>query len=156
MKEYNMKTYTTTIAAAAVILVSTTAAFADPNIDMSSIQLNHGTFDMNINSQSAAGASIAGTRPNSTVSAEAGAWNMAGGAGGVSFDMEGDTDNAGAGVSGNMDVSGGGVMMTGTAGEAYAETSGKGAVNTFAGTFGSAAVGWDGTFNHTMRTDDWN
>jgi hypothetical protein len=156
MKEYNMKTYTTTIAAAAAILVSTTAAFADPNIDMSSIQLNHGTFDMNINSQAAAGASIAGTRPNSTVSAEAGAWNMAGGAGGVSFDMEGDTDNAGAGVSGNMDVSGGGVMMTGTAGEAYAETSGKGAVNTFAGTFGSAAVGWDGTFNHTMRTDDWN
>jgi hypothetical protein len=156
MKEYNMKTYTTTIAAAAVILVSTTAAFADPNIDMSSIQLNHGTFDMNINSQSAAGASIAGTRPNSTVTAEAGAWNMAGGAGGVSFDMSGDTNNAGAGVSGNMDVSGGGVMMTGTTGEAYAETSGRGAVNTFAGTFGSAAVGWDGTFNHTMRTDDWN
>ena len=67
MKEYNMKTYTTI--AAAAVLVSTTASFADPNIDMSSITLNHGTFDMNTNSQSAAGASIAGTRPNSTVSA---------------------------------------------------------------------------------------
>lgn len=147
-----MKTYTTI----AAILVSTTTAFADPNIDMSAIQLNHGTFDMDITSQSTAGAFIAGTKPNSTISAEAGAWNMAGGSGGVSFDMEGDTDNAGAGVSGNMDVSGGGVMMTGTTGEAYAETSGKGDVNTFAGTFGSAAIGWDGTFNHTMKTDDWN
>lgn len=147
-----MKILTTT----AVILVTTTAAFADPNIDMSQIKLNHGTFDMNINSQSVAGASIAGTRPNSTVSAEAGAWNMAGGSGGVTFDMQGDTNNAGAGVSGNMDVSGGGVMVTGTTGEAFAETSGKGAVNTFAGTFGSATMGWDGTFNHTMRTDDWN
>jgi|18_taG_2_1085343.scaffolds.fasta_scaffold101356_1 hypothetical protein len=154
MKEHNnMNIFNPTLVAA--LLASATVALSDPNIDMSEIQLNNGTFDMNFTSQSQAGASIVGTKPG-TVTASTEAWNVAGGAGGVSFDMEGDTNNAGAGVSGDMDVAGGGLFATFTQGEASATTTGKGDINVAAGTFGSAMIEFDGIFNHTMRTDDWN
>ena len=155
MKEHNnMKFFNPTLVAA--LLASATVALSDPNIDMSEIRLNNGTFDMNFTSQSQAGAAIVGTRPE-TVTASTEAWNVAGGAGGVSFDMGGDTDNAGAGVSGSMDVAGGGLFATFTQGEASATTTGVGETqDVAAGTFGSAMIEFDGIFNHTMRTDDWN
>ena len=155
MKENNnMKIVT--IMAVAILAAYATTAKSDPNIDMSEIQLNNGTFDMNFTSQSQAGAAIVGTRPG-TVTASTEAWNVAGGAGGVSFDMGGDTDNAGAGVSGSMDVAGGGLFATFTQGEASATTTGVGETqDVAAGTFGSAMIEFDGIFNHTMRTDDWN
>jgi hypothetical protein len=155
MKEHNnMKIFNSTMVAA--LLASATVALSDPNIDMSEIKLNNGTFDMNFTSQSQAGAAIVGTRPG-TVTASTEAWNVAGGAGGVSFDMGGDTDNAGDGVSGGMDVSGGGLFATFTQGEASATTTGVGEMqDVAAGTFGSAMIEFDGIFNHTMRTDDWN
>ena len=155
MKEHNNMKFFNSTMVAALLAVSATAALSDPNIDMSEIRLNNGTFDMNFTSQSQAGAAIVGTRPG-TVTASTEAWNVAGGAGGVSFDMEGDTNNAGAGVSGDMDVSGGGLFATFTQGEASATTTGKGDINVAAGTFGSAMIEFDGIFNHTMRTDDWN
>ena len=108
MKENNnMKIVT--IMAVAILAAYATTAKSDPNIDMSEIKLNNGTFEMNFTSQSQAGAVISGIRPG-TVTASTEAWNVAGGAGGVSFDMGGDTDNAGAGVSGSMDVAGGGLF----------------------------------------------
>jgi hypothetical protein len=156
MKEHNKMNIFNSTLVAALLAVSATAALSDPNIDMSEIQLNNGTFDMNFTSQSQAGAVISGIRPG-TVAASTEAWNVAGGAGGVNFDMGGDTDNAGAGVSGGMGVGGGGLFATFTQGGASATTTGVGETqDVAAGTFGSAMIEFDGIFNHKMRTDDWN
>lgn len=143
------------IAAAVAALMFATPALADPNIDMSRITLNGATLEMNFTSQAVAGAQISGTK-RGTITASTEAWNVAGGFGGVGFEMEGDTDNAGPGVSGEMGVHGGGQFVTFTEGGASASTSGKGDRDVFAGTFGSAAMDYEGTFKHTMRTDDWN
>ena len=126
--------------------VVATVALADPNIDMSDARLNNGLLDFNINSYSAAGAQIQGTRTG-IISAEVGAYNLAWGEGEVGYTASLETDNAGAGVHTFGGIEAEGYFITGVEGEAFAATDGRGSSNTVAATFGEAGIGFDGTFN---------
>lgn len=142
-------------ASAAIVTLGAAAAFADPNIDMSEATLNNGKVDFNINSYAGAGAQIQGTK-NGTISAEVGARNNAWAVGGAGFSASLETDNAGPGVHTFGGVEAGGAFRTGVNGEAFATTTGRGESNTVAATFGEAGIGFDGTFNVDLQSDDWN
>ena len=130
---------------------------AGPNIDMSRI-VTSGTFDTNISSTATAGAAIQGTGAGK-VSVDVGASNWATGMGGFVVGVDSDTDNAGAGVGGFAD---GGIavgMVTLTGGAGFADTTGiaiTDGIQTAVVSFGSATVGFDGTFDVRLATDDWN
>ena len=139
---------------AAIAALFSGSAMADPNIDMSELRMN-GQFNIDITSTSVAGALIQGTRPG-TISATTSASNIAGGFGGFGGDIEMDTDNFGPGVSGDFNGGAMGGFVTYTDGQAWANTTGVGNIETTAGSFGSATMGWSGTIDTTLRSDDWN
>ena len=144
-----------TIIATAALVVTASAAMADPNIDMSEIRLNDGKLDFDVNSYAAAGAQIQGTT-GGTISATVGASNQAWGYGEGEFEVFLETDNAGPGVGGFGSVESSAGFTTGVEGSAWADTTGAGDSNTVASTFGEAGIGFDGTFNVDLQSDDWN
>ena len=143
-------------AVAAISTVFAGAAMADPDIDMSSIQLNNGNFNFDVTSTSIAGAMIqgeTGSNLRATMSARNHAWGE--GDFGMSVDME--TDNAGAGVHGWADGEMDADIRTGISGDARAEVTGTATdISTVAGSFGAATLGFTGDFGTTFRSDDWN
>ena len=148
-----MNTLTKLVATTAALTLGT-VAMADPNIDMSQLKMDGG-FTVDVTSQSIAGAIIQGSG-NGTISATSGAWNTAGGSGGFEGGSFMDTDNAGAGVSGNF--SGAGAQFTTfTTGGGFATTTGVGdTIEVTAGQFGSATMGFAGDIEVKLQSDDWN
>ena len=150
-----MRKFTTITAMATAIALMASSAMADPNIDMSRIVTN-GTFTTNISSTATAGAAIQGVR-SGEISVDVGASNWATGLGGFVVGVDSDTDNAGAGVGG---FANGGVavgMVTLTGGSGFADTAGKATeISTAVVSFGTATVGFEGTFDVRLATDDWN
>ena len=150
-----MRNLLTMAAFVAATLFGTSAAMADPNIDMSRV-VTTGTFDVNVSSTATAGAAIQGTGAGE-ISVEVGASNWAKGFGGFIVGVDSDTNNSGPGVSGFAE---GGLMVgmiTMTGGSGFADTAGVGSdIQTAVVSFGSATVGFDGTFDVKLKTDDWN
>lgn len=150
-----MRNILTIAAFVAATLFGTSVAMADPNIDMSRV-VTTGTFDVNVSSTATAGAAIQGIGAGQ-ISVEVGAHNWALGFGGFTVGVDSDTNNSGPGVSG---FSNGGLlvgMVTKTGGTGFADTTGVGSeIQTAVVSFGSASVGFGGTFDVKMKTDDWN
>ena len=150
-----MRKFLTMAVVAATSLFAATSAMADPNIDMSRV-VTIGTFNADITSTATAGAAIQGITAGE-VSVAVSATNWAKGNGGFDVSSSSDTNNAGAGVSG-FSIGGIGIdMKTSTGGYGWARPSGVGSeISTAVVSFGSATVGFDGDFDVTMKTDDWN
>jgi hypothetical protein len=150
-----MSKLTILTAMAVAMTLFASPAMADPNIDMSSV-VTSGTFNTNISSTSTAGAAIQGVKAGE-ISVDVGASNWATGLGGFVVGVDSDTDNAGAGVGGFAD---GGIaigMVTLTGGSGFADTTGIATdISTAVVSFGTATVGFEGTFDVKMKTDDWN
>jgi hypothetical protein len=143
-----------TMTTAAIALLAT-SAMADPNIDMSQV-ITNGTFDVNVSSTATAGAAIQGIGAGE-ISVNVGAHNWATGIGGFSVDVDSDTNNSGPGVSGFSDGMIAVGMVTMTGGNGFADTTGVGAdIQTAVVSFGTATVGFEGTFDVLLKTDDYN
>jgi poly(3-hydroxybutyrate) depolymerase len=150
-----MRNFSTLAAVAVISSFAATSAMAGPDVDMSRVT-TAGTFNVDVSSTSTAGAAIQGNR-SGKVSVNVAANNWAAGVGGFAVGSSSDTNNSGPGVSG---FSSGGLvvgMKTMTGGSGFANTRGRATeISTAVVSFGSATVGFDGTFDVKLNTDDWN
>ena len=152
----------TKLTAATVAITMGTVAMADPNIDRSEVRLNNGTMGIQMESFAAAGAQVQGTSLG-TITIDGSASNRvwAGNSGDMDFFVE--TDNAGAGVSGEGTFGSNYLTYSGVEGTATQTVSvSEGMdmdsldINTQAGTFGSVRLTTDFNYEVDGWSDDWN